>query len=152
MDILFQLRDWMPAVLAVRLVFNHQRGLAHQLVFHDDELRQTDTRVEVQVMKRQRVPEDVPDGLLAIKQVQIGVEREHTLGETLLETDLELHVAVVGVGCAAQHGAAYKVGVLVETEVRTAVQFGTDTVGNLFVGLFEINDLASGGESSQPVK
>ena len=83
----------------------------------------------------------MPYRFLRIEQIQVGVSRQHTLGETLLETDLELHVTVIAVGLATQHSATHKIGILVETEVGTVVKFFTDTVGNLSVSLFSGDNL-----------
>ena len=60
-----------------------------------------------------------------------SIRRKHTLGEALLETDLEFHIAIVAVGFTTQHGASHKISILIETEIRTIVKFFTDAVGNL---------------------
>ena len=52
-------------------MLDHQGGLAHETVFQNDESRDTDTRVEIQVMKRQGALEDVPHGLLGIEQIEV---------------------------------------------------------------------------------
>ena len=62
-------RDFVPAarclaVASVGLVLKNQRGVSHQLAVVDDQLRQTDSGIEVQVMERQRLLKDVPHRFL----------------------------------------------------------------------------------------
>ena len=119
-------------VTSVGLMLQHDGHFAHEFVFHDDVPGNTHTRIEVQVMEGQGAFKHVPHRLLGIKQIQIGMEGQHALGEALLETDLELDIAVRRRGLTAQHGSGNKVSVLVQTEVRTLIQVCTDAVSYVF--------------------
>ena len=122
-------------------MFNHHGDLAHQLILKDDISREADTGIEIQVMEWQRTLKHVPHRLLRVEQVQIGVPWQYTLGEALLETDLELDIAVILGGFAAQHCSAHEIDVLKQAEVRTVVHFLTDAVGNLLAGFLGVYNL-----------
>lgn len=82
------------AVAAVRFVLDKERCFSHQSVFYNKQFRETYTGVEVEVAHGHRVLKHIPHRFFREKQECIGLEGQDTLGETLGDTHLELHVAV----------------------------------------------------------
>ena len=126
-------------------------GLAQELAFGDDELRDANARVEVQVVERHRLLEDVPHGLLRVEEEQVAVPGQHTLGEALAEADLGFHVAVELGGFLVDGGASHKVVVLIKPEEGPAVEVLDDAVHVEFLHRFVIflldgGDLRHAGE------
>ena len=95
----------------------------------DNQFLETDAGVEVQVVEGQRFLKDVPHGLLGVTQEQVAVEGKDGLGQSLAETDLELHLAIIFVGLLVQRDTHREIGVLERSEKRQFVKLLDNAVG-----------------------
>ena len=112
----------------------------------DNQFLKTNARVEVQVVEGKRFLKDVPHRLLGVTQEQVAVEGKDGLGQSLAETDLELHVAVIFVGLLVQWQAHREIGVLERPEKRQLVKLLDNTVGiKLPLVTADVSDLARHG-------
>ena len=131
-------------ITAIGFMLKQYCRISHKPPLVDNQVLNTDARVEVQVVEWQRFFKDIPHRLLRIAQEKVAVEGKNRLGEALAETDLELHIAVVLGGFLVQGRAQHKVIVLVDTKKRPAVKVMNNAVHIYFSGVpADIRDLCS---------
>lgn len=87
-----------PYVLFRSIMFEHQIAFSDEFIMMDNQMPQSDSRVEVQVAHGQRFLENIPKGFLGVLNKKISVERQLTFRQALaiLNWNFTSELAAVG--------------------------------------------------------
>ena len=113
-------------------MFDEECDLPDEPVVVDDRVGESDARVEVEVVHRQRLLEHIPKGLLRIGDEEVGIERQLALGKPLADAQLEFHIRVLSGRFTAQRRTHDEVVVFEKREVGALVQLFAHAVGVVF--------------------
>ena len=113
-------------------MLDKKSNLPDEAVVIDDRVSEAYTRIEIEIVHRQRLLEDVPKSLLRVGDKQVGIERQFALGEPLADTQLKFYVGIAARRFLSQSGTPDKIIVLKKREIGSFVEFGPHAVGVVF--------------------